>query len=90
MLKVILLYSSISPKRRTGSILTRVGFAMFSPIDTDNIEKMIKKAMQERRERLDKKEEQVIQIKPEFGQTLQECVTFSSIHLYFTPSRGER
>ena len=59
-------------------------------IDTDNIEKMIKKAMQERRERLDKKEEQVIQIRPEFSQALQECVTFSSIHLYFTPSRGKR
>ena len=39
-------------------------------IDTDNIEKMIKKAMQERREKLDKKEEQIIQIRPEFSQAL--------------------
>ncbi len=54
-------------------------------VEKGKFEKIIKDAVKARRERLEEKNNLMVEMRPEFAQALQDCISFSSNrHSYFT------
>jgi len=72
----LLSYDSFQMKK-TGIISTRSGCDVLYTNDTEAIQAMITKAMQERKKRLEQAQDLLVEMRPEFAAALKRCQTFS-------------